>query len=143
MASIDTKIVPKSLIIGNQGKYLILRRSQNDQRFSGEWDFAGGKLENGESIEEGLAREITEETGLVVANNMLRFVRCHYFKEQKSNYISMIYISSTDSDNVTLSHEHDSYKWVERSELLEYFKLNKSGAHVEAISYILDNNLDN
>lgn len=46
------------------GRALLIRRASEPLR--GEWSIPGGMLELGESIEEGVAREIMEETGLQV-----------------------------------------------------------------------------
>lgn len=47
-------------IISNDGRILITQRLPND-RFAGFWEFPGGKVENGESPEECLKRELWEE----------------------------------------------------------------------------------
>jgi mutator protein MutT len=47
-------------IVCRAGKVLICRRRQED-RFGGYWEFPGGKIEAGETILQGLARELREE----------------------------------------------------------------------------------
>ena len=46
------------------GRALLIRRGSEPLR--GEWSIPGGMLELGESLEEGVARELLEETGLEV-----------------------------------------------------------------------------
>jgi ADP-ribose pyrophosphatase YjhB (NUDIX family) len=48
-------------IIEQGGKYLLARR-----RDIGWWNLAGGGLENGETVDEGMAREVMEEVRLAV-----------------------------------------------------------------------------
>jgi len=48
----------------DQGRLLMQRRSMNRKLFPGFWDAIGGHLEHGESIEEGLRREMREETSM-------------------------------------------------------------------------------
>src|SRR3954451_1377513 len=48
-------------IIDDEGRFLAIRRANN-----GAWETPGGVLELDESIEAGLAREVQEETGLLV-----------------------------------------------------------------------------
>ena len=48
-------------IIDDQGRFLAIRRADN-----GRWEPPGGVLELHESIEEGLIREVAEETGLTI-----------------------------------------------------------------------------
>jgi len=47
-------------VIVREGKILIARRPLN-AKFSGKWEFPGGKVDPGESDEAALAREIREE----------------------------------------------------------------------------------
>jgi 8-oxo-dGTP diphosphatase len=51
-------------VIIDQGRTLLIRRGNEPLR--GEWSIPGGTLEIGESLEEGVARELLEETGIAV-----------------------------------------------------------------------------
>jgi 8-oxo-dGTP diphosphatase len=51
-------------VIIADGRALLIRRGSEPLR--GEWSIPGGTLELGESLEEGVARELLEETGLAV-----------------------------------------------------------------------------
>jgi 8-oxo-dGTP diphosphatase len=51
-------------VIIDDGRTLLIRRGSEPLR--GEWSIPGGTLELGESLEEGVARELLEETGIVV-----------------------------------------------------------------------------
>src|SRR6266851_4531172 len=51
-------------VIIDQGRTLLIRRGGEPLR--GEWSIPGGTLEIGESLEEGVARELLEETGIEV-----------------------------------------------------------------------------
>ncbi len=50
-------------LIFRSGKVLISRR-QRGSHLAGMWEFPGGKREKGESLEECLERELTEELGI-------------------------------------------------------------------------------
>ena len=52
-------------IIRNNNKTLIARRRPN-KHLGGYWEFPGGKIENGETPEECLVREIKEELGVSI-----------------------------------------------------------------------------
>ncbi len=51
-------------VIIDNGRALLIRRGS--QPLPGEWSIPGGMLELGETLEEGVARELLEETGLTV-----------------------------------------------------------------------------
>jgi 8-oxo-dGTP diphosphatase len=51
-------------VIIDQGRALLIRRGS--EPLLGEWSIPGGSLELGETLEEGVARELLEETGLTV-----------------------------------------------------------------------------
>ena len=59
----DTKEVSKVVMINSDDKILLLKRKEN-QKFPGRWDLPGGHLKEKESGEEGLLREVKEETNL-------------------------------------------------------------------------------
>lgn len=67
----NTRRLPQSPIAGvgavisnDAGQVLLIRRGEPPRL--GQWSIPGGKLEWGESLKEGLRREIREETGLVI-----------------------------------------------------------------------------
>lgn len=53
------RVALRALIRNDKGEILIVREKDHDW-----WDLPGGGLEYGESIEDGLKRELTEEIGL-------------------------------------------------------------------------------
>jgi 8-oxo-dGTP diphosphatase len=60
------RVVPcvGAVVHDDAGRLLVVRRAQEPGL--GRWSIPGGRLEAGESVEEGVAREVREETGLVV-----------------------------------------------------------------------------
>jgi len=51
-------------VVINDGRTLLIRRGSHPLK--GEWSIPGGLLELGETLEEGVVRELAEETGLEV-----------------------------------------------------------------------------
>src|ERR1700738_2736259 len=51
-------------VVIDNGRALLIRRASEPLR--GEWSIPGGMLELGETLEQGVARELLEETGLQV-----------------------------------------------------------------------------
>jgi len=58
-------IVAVKGIINHNGKILIIQRSDDDETGANTWEFAGGKIDFGENLEDALIREVKEEVGLL------------------------------------------------------------------------------
>ncbi len=58
-------LVAGAVIEGPEGVLLVQNRRRNG---SHDWSPPGGVIDEGESVIDGLAREVTEETGLVVTS---------------------------------------------------------------------------
>jgi 8-oxo-dGTP diphosphatase len=50
---------------GREGRFLLTSRPEG-KVFAGYWEFPGGKLEPGETVEEALRRELQEELGITI-----------------------------------------------------------------------------
>lgn len=55
------------LILDRLGRVLVQKRSMSRRLFPACWDIPGGHVESGETLYQGLAREIREETGWELA----------------------------------------------------------------------------
>jgi mutator protein MutT len=60
----DRPVVGVGGVVIENGRALLIRRGSEPLR--GQWSIPGGTLELGESLEQGVARELQEETGLQV-----------------------------------------------------------------------------
>ncbi len=58
----DSPIVGVGGVIVENGRVVLVRRANAPRK--GEWSIPGGMLELGETLRDGVAREIQEETGL-------------------------------------------------------------------------------
>lgn len=116
-------------ILKDEDLFLIVKRSDNDDLYPGAWEFPGGHLEIGETLKEGLKRELFEEIGYT---KKIEPIITHYFDEIKEKNhelihnleIDFIINVKKDKIDIKLSNEHTDYKWVKKdSELLdEYIK---------------------
>jgi 8-oxo-dGTP diphosphatase len=57
--------VAVGILIDNQGRYLLTSRPPG-KVYAGYWEFPGGKLEAGETVEVALRRELQEEIGVTI-----------------------------------------------------------------------------
>jgi 8-oxo-dGTP diphosphatase len=58
--------VAVGVLIQNDGAFLLTSRPDG-KPYAGYWEFPGGKLEAGETVEQALMRELHEELGIVVS----------------------------------------------------------------------------
>jgi len=59
--------VAVGVLIDAQDRFLLTSRPEG-KVYSGYWEFPGGKLEAGESVEQALRRELQEELGITIAS---------------------------------------------------------------------------
>ncbi|MCX2863388.1 NUDIX domain-containing protein [Paucibacter sp. PLA-PC-4] len=52
---------------GREGRFLLTSRPEG-KVYAGYWEFPGGKLETGESVEQALKRELHEELGITIGS---------------------------------------------------------------------------
>lgn len=98
-------IVVKSIIYNKKlGRILLVQRCNTDDIGAGTWENAGGNVEQGETPEIAMAREIREETGLTD----VRIERVAYVTLVNANapYLIIAYLCEAFTENVTLSEEH-------------------------------------
>lgn len=105
------------------GKILLLKIRSRSAHDAGRWEIPGGKVKKCEYFDEALKREYLEETGLEIdVNSLLNVVRkdytaCKTQEEVKS--IQLIMKVTCQSDDVTISEEHDDYGWFAMDEIDE------------------------
>ncbi len=121
---------------GTEGRrYLLLRYP------AGHWDFPKGNIERGEQINETVAREIFEETGL---RNILKVgdfkKRIEYFYHRGGKKVhkevTFFLIKSTE-DGVKISHEHQDFGWFKLGDAMKMVTYsNSKRALAEAAKFL-------
>ena len=117
MASMPIYIAPAALITNHKGQYLFLQRSHHSKVNAGKWDMSGGKPEPGETLDQVLGREVREETGLHITRVGTLSGTAELVVADK-RIIYLIFECMADGEAITVSTEHEAYKWVDKSEIL-------------------------
>jgi 8-oxo-dGTP diphosphatase len=105
----------KMLIRDSNGCFLVLKRSLNSKGNPGKWDFPGGKVDPGEILDQGIIREVFEETGLSVSITRVMGAGESEAPEFKVAYLFME--GAVLSGKIILSDEHIDFCWVDLAEL--------------------------
>lgn len=94
-------------IIYKDGAYFATQRGYGE--FEGMWEFPGGKIEQGESRESALIREIQEELGVSIS--VEEFICTTDYDYQSFHLTMHCYICSIESVEIEL-REHKSARWL-------------------------------
>lgn len=95
---------------GEKREYLLLHYS------SGHWDFTKGNIEEGESEEDTVLREVREETGLddiEIVPGWRKVIK--YFYRRQGRLVSksvVFYLAQSASVSVRTSYEHQGFVWL-------------------------------
>ena len=105
------KIGQYALIRNSEGHLLVLERARSKT-----WSLPGGRLDNAEAWDTALAREIKEETNLDVVE-IKPFATNILTDPYQTKYCVYFDTSVKNSDDIKISPEHSSFKWIELSEI--------------------------
>jgi dATP pyrophosphohydrolase len=122
--------------------FLLMKRNLN-KIYEHLWQGVAGKIEEGETSSEAAIRELEEETGLspinmFVADHVSKFYEAH---GDRINLVPVFGIE-VDSENIILSEEHISYKWVNINEALDTLVWNGQKKGIQTVHDMVINNDD-
>lgn len=91
------------VVVNDEGKVLVIRRRDN-----GEWQPPGGVLELDETIEDGLRREVREETGIEISLGPLTGV----YKNMRLGVIALVFRCNPRGGRLQTSDETQQALWM-------------------------------
>jgi 8-oxo-dGTP diphosphatase len=96
------------VVTDDRGRALLIQRRDNHH-----WEPPGGVLELGESIHDGLRREVREETGLDVEPVALTGV----YKNMSRGIIALVFRCEATGGQPATSDESEAFRWATETEI--------------------------
>ncbi|KFK92656.1 MULTISPECIES: 8-oxo-dGTP diphosphatase MutT [unclassified Serratia (in: enterobacteria)] len=103
-------------IIRNPQQEIFITRRAADAHMAGFWEFPGGKIEQGETPEQALRRELLEETGIDVHQLELLDVLEHHFTDR---VVTLNFYLVEDWQGEPYGREGQPMRWVKQADLRE------------------------
>ena len=113
----QTPLLGVGAVIVEEGRVLLVRRGS--EPLKGHWTLPGGVLEVGESLIEGVAREVKEETGLEVEVIELIELLDRIHRDNgrvRYHYVIADYLCRVTGGELRAASDADAVRWVERTE---------------------------
>ncbi len=113
-------------VIEKNGKVLCERVDENDTKFLGDYILVGGGIEEGETPEQALVREIDEETGVknVGVLGKIGVFRSSWFSKRRQVFRTMLhhaFVVDFDETKIQANPKEANLVWVEIDELIKHF----------------------
>lgn len=104
------------IVVGDEG--LVLRNSDTHPRWPLMGDLPGGTVEEGETVEDGLIREVFEETSVTLEVSDVEELHAMTKANEEVNVTYHFFgCRLNEKPAITLSFEHDQYHWVKLSDI--------------------------
>ena len=102
-----------------KSRVLILKRQQ-EEYLGGKWCLPGGKVEYGETVEQAVMRELTEETALTCTSTQFLFYQDSLPLDPGGMHCINLYFDCTVEGEVTLNKESVECRWIGSEDVARY-----------------------
>lgn len=116
----NAAVAVKAFVV-HEGNILLMQRREHDTHAGSEWDIPGGRLNPGENPFDGLRRELREEAGIDAEIQHPLDIQ-HFTRGDGQTITMIIFLCKTAAINVTLSEEHQAFKWIPLDSTAEFPK---------------------
>jgi len=113
-----TILVSAVALIDQDGRILIAKRPDG-KSMAGLWEFPGGKVELGETPEQALVRELSEELGIKTWNSCLAPMTFASHAYDDFHLLMPLFVCRK-WEGIVIPKEEQELKWVYSSELKNY-----------------------
>ena len=113
-----TVLVSAAALIDGEGRVLLAQRPEG-KSMAGLWEFPGGKVEEGETPEAALIRELHEELGIETWQSCLAPL-CFASHSYEKFHLLMPLFACRKWGGIPQSREGQALKWVRAKDLRDY-----------------------
>jgi len=107
------------LALVNEKNEVLISQRKHKKEYNGYWEYPGGKVEAGETLEQGIIREIKEEINLEISKNCIAPLTFAVDHHGVSQTILFLFICRKWEGSIT-SLLDQKIKWVKPIDLMEY-----------------------
>ena len=107
------------LALINEKNEVLISLRKNKKEYNGYWEYPGGKIESGETLEQGLVREIREELNIAITNNCIAPLTFAVDEEEMNETILFLYVCRKWDGSIT-SLLNQKIEWVKPIDLVQY-----------------------
>jgi 8-oxo-dGTP diphosphatase len=102
-----------AIILDRDNRVFLAKRGKEARNETGKWEFPGGSVEFGETLEHALAREIMEEYGFEIEILSLLDVVNHIIPDEKQHWVSPSFICriTMGTPSIKEPHKCDEIGW--------------------------------
>jgi 8-oxo-dGTP diphosphatase len=118
MSGFKLLFVVACALIDADGRVLLSKRPEG-KSLAGLWEFPGGKLEQGETPEECLVRELHEELGIIVKTACLAPLTFASHGYEKFHLFMPLYVCRR-FEGAPIGREGQEIKWVKPHQMRDY-----------------------
>lgn len=116
-----------SAFLHKDGKLFVARRADTKKFLPGRYELPGGHIEHGETMEDGLRREIMEEFGFEAVVGDPFYVFTGTRDEGAVHFVEVDYFVTFANTNQKIQlnpKDHSQYRWITQEEILSFFDEN-------------------
>ena len=124
------RLVALLALINEKNEVLISLR-KNKKEYNGYWEYPGGKIEIGETLEQGLVREIREELNIAITNSCIAPITFAVDEEEMNETILFLYVCRKWDGSIT-SLLNQKVEWVKPIDLFQY-QMPRSNLYLNSI----------